>query len=301
MAPMLEEGLYGAAPDPRRADATIEAAGGQAIAAAADSAMPAVAACAPVAALDLDAIVLAGGLGLRLRSVVSGVPKPMAPIAGVPFLEYLLRKLAFAGVRRATLCIGYLGQKIRAHFGDCFAGLALRYSEEALPLGTGGALQHALEQMDGAGPVLLFNGDTFFDADLRRLYAFHQQHAADITLAAKRMPGGSRYGSLALAGSRVVGFVPHPGGACMRARARPACCINGGIYIIDRGAFLRQPRPRQFSLEADCLAREVESMRIHAMVADDYFLDIGVPEDFARAVLELPLVAAHCRGEGGEA
>lgn len=227
-----------------------------------------------------EAIVLAGGLGTRLRAVVSDVPKPLAPVRGRPFLAYVLDHLAREGVRFAVLSVGYRADAVQAAFGDQHGTMRIRYAVEAEPLGTGGGIRLALEQTKGRS-VLALNGDTYIPADLDALSDLHEKSGADMTLALKPMTGCDRYGTLTLGDDRrITGFAEK--GAVAEG------LINAGVYAIRRGLLEEWPKGRGFSIEKDVLEKQAAKRRFVGMRCDTYFIDIGVPEDYARAQAELP-------------
>ena len=222
-----------------------------------------------------EAIILAGGFGTRLRHVVSDVPKPMVPVCGHPFLQYILDDLIGKGVGRAVLAVGYRADVIEGFFGRSYNGLSLAYSREETPLFTGGAVKkalHACEQQD----VFVVNGDTFFDVDFNALAQFHTQTGAQLTIAAKPMRDFSRYGTLELAAD----------GRIMTFREKRACAsgvINGGVYCVSHGALGGFADDAPFSLEQDYLEKRVCDGAFYAFLCDGYFIDIGIPEDYAAA------------------
>ncbi|OIR06730.1 D-glycero-alpha-D-manno-heptose 1-phosphate guanylyltransferase [mine drainage metagenome] len=232
----------------------------------------------------MRAVVLAGGLGTRLRERVPDLPKPMAPVAGRPFLEYLLDRLIAGGIDEITLSVGYRAEAIAAHFGDRYRGAVLRYARETEPLGTGGAIIHALRG-EGPEPVLVLNGDTFLDIDVRALIRWYQAAPARVAMVLRQTPDVSRYGSVVLSGDRVTGFAE-------KGRTGPGL-INAGIYVLTPGVLAAWGPPEKFSFEADILQRHCDTLRPRAFVTDAYFIDIGVPEDFDRAQRELPAIVAR--------
>ncbi len=232
----------------------------------------------------MKAVVLAGGLGTRLREKVPDLPKPMAPVAGRPFLEYLLDHLVAAGVSEVILSVGYRAEAIQAYFGGDHRGMALRYAIEAEPLGTGGAIVHALRG-EGPEPVLLLNGDTFLNIDLAALIRWYQAAPSQVAMVLRQTPDVSRYGAVELAGDRVARFAE-------KGRAGPGL-INAGIYLLMPELFAAMGLPERFSFEAEILQRHCDTLRPRAYVTDAYFIDIGVPEDFDRAQRELPVIAAQ--------
>ena len=213
----------------------------------------------------MEAVVLAGGLGTRLRAAVSDVPKPMAPVQGRPFLERLLDYWIGQGVRRAILAVGYMHETIRRHFGEQYRGCAITYSIEHQPLGTGGALVQALPLVEGK-TFLVLNGDTYFAVPLAALREFHQQHGADASLSLFRSDN-PRYTGIALATDGRITSFSGQGAA------------NGGVFVFERTAVARLPAGAS-SLEKDLLPR-VGS--VYGCVFDVPFVDIGLPEDWRAA------------------
>lgn len=222
----------------------------------------------------MQAIVLAGGLGTRLRSVVPDLPKPMADVAGRPFLAWVLDGLAQAGFDLAVLAVGYKHEAIRAHFGTRHRTLALRYSVEHTPLGTGGAMRLAADQLTGS-PLFVVNGDTYLDLDYSAMWARHARAGATMSMAVCHVPDVGRYGALALADGIVTGFLE-------KGRAGPGD-INAGVYLLSREILQRIPPGVPFSFEQQVLVPEVGAIRPLAFATDGLFIDIGVPEDYRRA------------------
>ncbi len=222
----------------------------------------------------LQAIILAGGLGTRLRSVVPDLPKPMAPVAGRPFLAHVLDALAGAGFTSAVLAVGYRHEVIQAYFGDDYRGLALRYSVETSPLGTGGALRFALEQGE-ADPVFVVNGDTWLELDYRAMLSAHQEAGVALSVAVCEVPDVARYGSLEVVDGRIHRFLE-------KGASGPGL-INAGTYLV-AAELLRRIHPgRPHSFEQELLMPLVSELRPLAFVTRGTFIDIGVPEDYARA------------------
>lgn len=237
---------------------------------------------------DREAIILAGGLGTRVRHVAPGLPKPLAPVAGRPFLELLLTVLARKGFRRVVLSLGYLSGKIVAHVGDRFAGMEVRYQIEDTPLGTGGAVRQALERC-AADHVFVFNGDTFLDVEASEVEGQWRERRFPIIVALE-VPDTARYGRVDASRGRVIRFRE-------KGAAGPGL-INAGCYVIPKGLLDRYPRGAAFSLEADFLARQVTRQRFDVFVTKGQFLDIGTPEDLERAQTELAWVTRQRPGRG---
>jgi len=235
--------------------------------------------------LPRDAIILAGGLGTRLRAVVSDVPKPLAPIAGRPFLHWLLDGLSRQGLTRVVLATGYMAGTIRDVIGETHAGMAILHSEETTPLGTGGALYAALAQCEGER-VFLLNGDTWLGAPLAPMAA--QARLADLVMAVRPVEDRSRYGSVVVADDQVLGMAEK--GAAAEGWGGPGL-VNAGLYLVRCDLPARRPIAGAFSLEAAVLAKPAGlDIRAHRTTAP--FIDIGTPEDFARAQSLIPAWAA---------
>lgn len=225
----------------------------------------------------MDALILAGGFGTRLAATVPGVPKPMAPVCGRPFLELLLGALHSKGVQRAVLSLGYKAQMIVQHFGSQFQGMALVHEVEEEPLGTGGAIRRALPLTHGDA-ALVVNGDTLLDLELDTLRAQWAQHRA-ITLVGCHVGDTSRYGRLAIEGERLIGFTE-------KGVAGPGW-INSGHYMLPRGLLDEPSLPRSFSFEADFLVPRLDALGVRPFLSRGSFIDIGIPEDYERAQTEL--------------
>ena len=226
----------------------------------------------------MQAIVLAGGLGTRLRSVVDGAPKPMAPVKGRPFLTFVLDPLVHAGFTAAVLAAGYRHEAIRSYFGASYRGLALSYSVEREPLGTGGAIALAWSHVR-AGEAFVLNGDTYLELDYASMLEAHARARTELTIAVCQVPDAGRYGALELADDRVQGFVE-------KGRSGPGW-INAGTYLMGASLSARFPRGA-FSFERDFLASEIAELRPLAFRSSGPFIDIGTPEDYAAAERLLP-------------
>lgn len=229
----------------------------------------------------MDAIVLAGGLGTRLGHLTLETPKPMLEVGGRPFIAHLLSYLSRKGVKRAILSVGYLAETFRAHFGSFHSGLEILYSVESSPLGTGGGIRQALHIARGER-VLVLNGDTFFDLDLALLLSEHLQQGNDLTLGAKQVPDAARYGTLAIESGRISGFLE-------KGREGPGV-INCGVYLLEKRLAESFPPTEAFSFESDFLAKTAGKLKFGALVADGYFIDMGIPEELERARREFPLL-----------
>jgi len=229
----------------------------------------------------MEAIVLAGGLGTRLREVVSDVPKVMAPVAGRPFLEILLTVLARKGFTRVVLSLGYLADTVVTHFGSSFAGLDLVYEIEQQPLGTGGAMRAALGRCTGEH-VFVFNGDTFLDLEVADVELEWGRRQVPL-IVAREVPDTKRYGRLDVSDGQVLGFFE-------KGMSGPGL-INAGCYVLPRDTLDAFAPGQAFSFETDYLPGAVGQRRFDVFVSRGYFIDIGVPDDYARAQSELASIA----------
>jgi D-glycero-alpha-D-manno-heptose 1-phosphate guanylyltransferase len=231
----------------------------------------------------MQAIILAGGFGTRLRSAIADVPKPMAPIGEKPFLAYLLDYLKGQGVTRVVLSVHYLREQIQDYFQSDYRGMAISYAVEDEPLGTGGAILHSMKLLDQASPTFVLNGDTFLKLDYQAMYQQHQVTAPLITMALRKVADCSRYGIVQVEKNIVTEFKD-------QGNDQPGL-INAGVYIIHPALFDVIPLPKQFSFERDFLFPNVDKIHPEAFAVDDYFIDIGIPEDYLRAIRELPLLS----------
>jgi D-glycero-alpha-D-manno-heptose 1-phosphate guanylyltransferase len=223
----------------------------------------------------MECIILAGGLGTRLRSAIGDHPKCMAPLNGKPFLHYILQYLEQQGCTRIVLSLGYKHEVILQWVEEEKPGFDLDYVIEQEPLGTGGGIKLALGAATSATPIVL-NGDTLFQIDLEQLKEFHELQKAETTLALKEMLRFSRYGSVQLdENNRIEAFD--------EKSYKEAGLINGGIYCISRERFLSREIPAKFSFEKDYLEAFVQERQFSGQVNNGYFIDIGVPEDYQQA------------------
>ncbi len=222
-----------------------------------------------------EAIILAGGMGTRLRSVIADVPKPMASVANKPFLTYLLLQLSKTQVKKVKLSVGYKNEVIRQYFGNRFKHLELTYVVEKEPLWTGGGIRLAAE-VCASDSVFVLNGDTYFDVDLKNMLNVHVTNQNGMTIALKEMVDVTRYGMVEQENKRIVGF--------SEKSIKPRTgLINGGIYCIDRNTFLAATQPEKFSMEVDYMAKRVDEIAIMGFESTGYFIDIGIPEDYKKA------------------
>lgn len=227
-----------------------------------------------------EAIILVGGLGTRLSAVVPDVPKPMAPVAGRPFLDRLIERLAARGIGRIVLATGYKAEIIMEYFGFEQYGVEIDYSIEREPLGTGGAIALALQKVR-ASEVHVLNGDTFLDYDPDALAAATHAHACAIGIALAEVADVSRYGAVAVDRGRVSKM--------SEKGERGLGWINAGCYFFAAAAIADFPRSGRFSFETDVLPSLVAEGKAAAWQETSGFIDIGVPEDYARVQTHVPL------------
>ena len=222
----------------------------------------------------MQAIVLAGGLGTRLRGVVPDLPKPLAPVSGRPFLAIVLEQLRSQGFSLAVLSVGFRHELIRQAFGERFGGLAIDYAVEERPLGTGGAIRLAARACSEAD-VFVLNGDSYTDLDFADMQARHCETHVPLTVCTVEVPDAARYGRVLVRDSRIDGFSEKGTGG-------PGL-INAGIYLMRRNLLETLDLPEVFSLERDILESKLGELRPLAYLTRGRFIDIGVPVDYARA------------------
>ena len=235
----------------------------------------------------MDVVILAGGLGTRLRSVVSEVPKCMAPVDGKPFLWYLLEQLRGYSIDRVVLSVGYWREVVQdwisAHDGDY--PFEFRFAVEEEPLGTGGGIRLAASMVSGRDVVVL-NGDTFFDVNLDLLVQARRESGLPVALALKPMLHFDRYGAVELGSDGVVS-------AFLEKRHCDSGLINGGVYALDPHASVFDGLPEKFSFEKSVLEPACAAGKLAGLVQDGFFIDIGVPEDYERACNEPGLLLSR--------
>lgn len=228
----------------------------------------------------MQAIILAGGFGTRLQAVVKDVPKPLADISGKPFLCYLLQHLKNCGITNVVISVGYLREKIIEYFGDNYLGIKIAYAREDKPLGTGGAIKNSLKFIDKKKPVIVINGDTFLQINYQKLLSVHGEKKSQITMVLREVEDCSRYGRVVVNGSLVINFEE-------KNSIKNRGLINGGIYVLNEEVFVNF-LAESFSFEEDFLMKELQSLQLQGFIVDEYFIDIGIPEDYAKAQNELP-------------
>lgn len=237
------------------------------------------------------AVILAGGLGTRLRSAYATGPKCMAPVGGRPFLDYLLTWLSSQGVKEVILCVGYKRTHIQKYVGKGRKwGLRVRYSIEEKLLGTGGAVKKAEWLVSGAR-LFVINGDTFLGVNLRDMFKFHLSRGAQATLAVVNVADDRRYGSLRLdREGKIIAFLEKGKNGSDRNLAEASKPINGGVYIFEKKILSHIRAHESISLEMNVLPNMVadKKRKVYGLLMDAYFVDIGVPDELWRAQRELP-------------
>jgi len=225
--------------------------------------------------INFTAIVLAGGMGTRLQSVVADRPKPMALINGKPFLAYLLESLIQQGADEIILAVGHMSEIIAVFFQDRFLDIPIKYSYEDELLGTGGAIRQALSHSSKSTNIVL-NGDSWLDMDYQTLVEEKTDKDSPMRLVLTPMTNFDRYGTVTFDESGLVQ-------SFQEKQFKDAGYINAGIYLIDRDWYLAHSPIGKFSLETELLPKMVELGLLHATVFQGFFIDIGIPEDYQRA------------------
>ncbi len=228
-----------------------------------------------------EAIILAGGLGTRLRTEVPDLPKCMAPINGHPFIAYVIDHLQKQGISQFVFSLGYKSDAFTHFLDKTFPATQCKIVIEKEPLGTGGAIRFAAKQIAGLHAVVV-NGDSIFKNNISEQAALHEQMDADCTLALKEMTEMERYGVVETdANHRITAF--------KEKQYYSKGLINGGVYLIRVDRFLQESLPEKFSFETDYLQNFYQKKNIYGIAQEGYFIDIGIPEDFKKAQTELIL------------
>ncbi|MEW6773705.1 MAG: HAD-IIIA family hydrolase [Bacteroidota bacterium] len=225
--------------------------------------------------MNIPALILAGGLGTRLKHLVPDMPKPMANVAGKPFLYYILKHLQCQGIKDVYLSVGYKAEVIQNYFHQTFHNLKLHYILEDEPLGTGGALKLAFQKIN-AENILVINGDTFLNVNLKELFHAHQNEK--MTMALKYIYHSNRYGFVETNDNNYLcGFTE-------KSNTLKSGYINAGVYLINKKFFLNNiPSQKIFSFENDFLEKIYTHHKIKTIKVNNYFIDIGVPDDYLKA------------------
>jgi D-glycero-alpha-D-manno-heptose 1-phosphate guanylyltransferase len=227
----------------------------------------------------VEAIILAGGLGTRLRSAVPDLPKCMAPVNGKPFIAYVIQHLQKEGIEKFIFSLGYKHEYFLAFLSEQFATINYQLSIEENPLGTGGAIQLACSKATGKN-VIITNGDTLYKADISALSDEHLINNANCTLCLKPMQSFDRYGVVEMNQSNIIT-------SFKEKQFYKEGFINGGIYALNVQSFLNKNLPEKFSFEKDYLEKFYTERKFFGSVQNEYFIDIGIPEDYKKAQKEL--------------
>ena len=227
---------------------------------------------------DVTAVILAGGQGTRLRSVVDGKQKVIASVGGRPFLEYIFDELIAAGVKNTILCTGYHSEQLEELFGERYKNLSIIHSREPTPLGTAGAIRNSMQHISSKTAIVL-NGDSIVKFDLNSFYGFHRDSAAKVSMALFEAKDATRYGSvkLDLTTCRVEEFAE-------KKSTTEKAWINAGVYLIEKDLLNNIPPSKVVSLEKDIFPEWVSKEQFFGFpVTDGLFIDIGTPESYGEA------------------
>lgn len=238
------------------------------------------------------AIILAGGLGTRLRSAVADLPKCMAPVYGTPFISFVIAYLQKEGIENFIFSLGYKSEAIINYTEITYPNLQKKYVIETKQLGTGGAIKAACKEAVEKN-VIVVNGDTLFDININELSQFHQTHGADCTIALKTMQDFDRYGAVELNSNNTV-----------KAFKEKQFCtngtINGGVYALAVGDLLTNNYPEVFSFEKEWLEKNTGTKKIYGVINDAYFIDIGIPEDYQRFQDDYKTIVAQSKSTNND-
>lgn len=241
-----------------------------------------------------EAIILAGGLGTRLRAAVADLPKCMAPVEGIPFIHFIVSYLRQQGITKFVFSLGYKNEMVTQYLDKAFEGINKKYIIESEPLGTGGAIKRAATSAESEN-VLVVNGDTLFNINIMNLSDFHELNHSHCTLALKEMKQFSRYGSVELSAAGIINTF-HEKKYCEKGY------INGGLYCLNLPSFLEKLLPDKFSFEQDYLEKYTADNIFYGVIHQKYFIDIGIPEDYFRFQQDYKRIALNvdADGPGGE-
>ncbi len=229
-----------------------------------------------------EAIILAGGFGTRLKEVITDMPKPMAPVNEIPFLNYLLDFLTYQGITHIVISTGHLSEKITDYYGAIdekalYNGIKISFSHESSPLGTGGAIRLAIEKCVQEN-VFVLNGDSFFDFDFKDFAFMHKSKKSLFSLALRHVEDASRYGTVACNEINKVESFKEKNG-----EKKPGE-INAGIYLLNKNEYLKRTEGlKNFSIEKDFFEKQLNEDKLLGFKYDGYFIDIGIPEDYTKA------------------
>jgi len=226
----------------------------------------------------MEAIILAGGFGKRLKGKNLDLPKPMVNINGRPFLDYVLMHLNKYNIDKIILSVYYQGKKIEGHYNSSFNNINISYSVDKIPLGSGGAVKAAITKTINNN-IFVINGDTVFDIDLKILYDAHLEQDNDITLSLKPLRNFDRYGFAETdSDGKIIKFG--------EKKFQKFGLIDGGIYLIKNNIFDHYKGQENFLL-SDYIRNNLNTLKIGSNCFDNLFIDIGTPEDLERAKIIL--------------
>ncbi|MCC6722453.1 MAG: nucleotidyltransferase family protein [Bacteroidia bacterium] len=229
-----------------------------------------------------EVIILAGGMGTRLQSVIKDVPKPMAMVANKPFLYWLINYVSKFNPPKIIISTGHLSQTIKDFFGTAFGEITIEYSHEEYPLGTGGAIKKALHKCNTQNCIVL-NGDSIFKIDFNSFFKFHKIHNSNFSMALKLVDNPYRYGTVELIKDRIIGFRE-------KDNTLKKGLINTGIYLFSKNIYDLMPKDEKFSFEKDFLEKKLDFINFKGYISDGYFIDIGIPDDYKKANYEFPQI-----------
>jgi D-glycero-alpha-D-manno-heptose 1-phosphate guanylyltransferase len=223
-----------------------------------------------------EAIILAGGFGTRLQTVVNDLPKPMANVADKPFLHYVVKQLIQQGIQRIVFSVGYKSEYIVDYFTNTDFSIEMLFQKENEPLGTGGGIKYAMQACQ-SNDILVLNGDTYFDIDFSTLHTIYLEKKAKAALALRFVDNAGRYGQVKLNENSIITTFEEKNLSAIKAG-----CINGGTYILNKNYFIENTEIK-FSIEKDFFEKQVDQDILAGHVYDNYFIDIGIPEDYYKA------------------
>jgi len=228
----------------------------------------------------MDVIILAGGKGSRLKKVINDKPKVLSDISGTPFLKYLVDYIIqTSDFTRLVLATGYLSEQVEEFMALNYPGIPYVISRETTPLGTGGAIKQALNFCT-TSDVLVMNGDTFLKINIQEFYKVHSITKADCTLVLKQMEKYDRYGTVTIKDNdRIVRFE--------EKKYQESGLINAGAFLLKKASFEKLNLPDKFSIESDFFEKYIDDLTFNGYVTDQYFIDIGIPDDYFKAQIEL--------------
>lgn len=223
----------------------------------------------------MEVIILTGGMGTRLKTRIKDIPKTMADVNGIPFLERTLEWLNNFEISNVILAVGYKKEYIKEYFGTKYKNFKITYSEETSPLGTGGAIKRALQKTTDEN-VIVMNGDVFVRFDISKIYEKHLNDKADMSIAIKEMQNFDRFGIVKFENNRIISFE--------EKKFTEKGFMNAGVYVLNRNIFKGKIKSESFSVENDYLNKYVLKDFICPYIYDGEFIDIGIPEDYDKII-----------------